>query len=220
MRAFSPTPCRGLAAAVACIALAGCQLPGFVAANFMPRAKVKAVYEPIDQPTLVFLDDPAHMLPPGQFAGLIAETAAHHLQKQEVISQFVPWALLEDLRRNESEFASLPVDEIGRRLGAKQVIYVLVDAFDPGGSNQELQRPMAAARIKIVDVSAGRLFPIDGEHGVTSMLSFKQPPLDAGSHGRSAAIARSLAQQLGLHIAQQFYEHEQREIGSGFEDQI
>jgi hypothetical protein len=203
----------------ACLVLAGCQLPGFLGANLLPESKVKAVYTPIDQRTLLLVDDPRHALPSPQFATLIAQAVAQDLQKQNVISEFTAATLLEDLRQRERDFDLWPIDQIGQRLGARQVIYVLIDGFEPGGRGQELQRPMASARLKVVDVGTGkRLFPLQGEHGVTSTLTFKQPPLDAHSHGRDSLIARQLAQRLGLDLAQQFYAHKRREIGSGFDE--
>lgn len=199
--------------------LGSCQMAGFAGANFLPEAKVKAVYTPIDQKTLVFVDDPRNALPSAQLAGLIAQTISRDLQDHEIISEFVVPSALDDLRARERDFEVWPIDQIGQSVGARQVIYLLIDGFEPGGRDQELQRPMASARLKVVDVASGKpLFPVQGEHGLTSTLSFKQPPLDADSHGRNSLIARQLAQRLGGDTAQQFYDHKRREIGSGFEE--
>ena len=199
--------------------LAGCQLFGFVGANFLPVEKIKPVYKPIDQKTLVFIDDPRHAAPSPTLLAIVAETAAEQLRREKVIAEFVPHSQLEDLRTSSEDFESLPIDRIGERLGAQQVIYVLIDGFDSGGDRQELQRPTASARLKVVDVGTGkRLFPALGEHGVGSSLPFEQPPLDSESHGRQTAIARRLAQRLGEDIARQFHDHKPREVGSGFKD--
>jgi hypothetical protein len=199
--------------------LAGCQVPAFFAANLLPRQKIKAAYQLTDQPTVIFVDDRRRALPSAQLVTLIAERAGRDLAERGVIKEFVPPTLVDDLRHSEEDFDTWPIDKVGQRVGARQVIYVLIDAFDPGGTSEEVRRPTAVARLKVVDAQTGkRLFPDRIEHGVTATLQFKHPPIDESSHGREAAIARKLAQRLGQDIALQFLDHEAREVGSGFEE--
>lgn len=199
--------------------LPGCELFGFASANFMPRKKVEAVYKPINQATLIFVDDPRRALPSMQAATLVADHAARELRENEVVTEIIPSSRVAELRADTPDFDTLPIDKIGSLAGAKQVVYVLIDAFDTGGEEQDLRRPVAAARVKVVHVASGRrLFPERAEHGVTTMLRYKQDALDASSHGGEALLAQKLAENLGRDIALQFYDHPPREIGSGFED--
>ncbi len=203
---------------LAVLLLSGCDAVRLVT-EIVPAAKIPAAYKPVDQTTVVFVDDPRHAAPTIQALGQIAERIVADLQKQKVITAFVPVSKLDELRLNTKEFNQWAIDRVGRELGARQVIYILIDTFDPAGRQEDFSRPSASVRLKVVDAETGRrLFPPRGEHGVTTTLNFKHELADRSTPGNQTAIVRHLADRLGRDIAYQFYEHEPRAVGSGFGD--
>jgi hypothetical protein len=200
--------------------ITGCQAPAFVLSNVLPRPKIPAVFDPPDQPTIVLVDDPHHLLPNVQLMSLIAGRAASDLEENDVISQIVPHTLVEELRAREPDFVRWPIDRVGRQVGARQVVYVLIEGYDMLETDtSEIYRPTASVRVKIVDVATGqRLFPQSDALGypVTVQKHYRDAH-DVGV-GDSAIMARQLADRVGEDLALLFYEHKQREIGTGFKD--
>lgn len=221
----SIAPPRAAVAAVALLLggamlLGGCQAPAFVLSNVLPRPKIPAVFEPPDQSTVVLVDDPHNLLPSVQLMSLIAGRTAGDLEENDVISQIVPHTLIEDLRAREPDFVRWPIDRVGRRVGAKQVVYVLIEGYDMLETDtSEIFRPTAAVRVKIVDVATGRrLFPESDPLGYpVTVQKYYRDAHDVGV-GDRAVMARQLADRVGEDIALLFYEHKQREVGAGFED--
>ena len=206
-----------LAAAVLA-ALQGCEVAGFVLAS-MPPPKVEAVYELVDQPTVILIDDPAQLMPSIQVMGLTAYRAGADLKEQEVIAEVVPSTATVELRLDEPEFVNWPIDKIGKRLGAKQVVYVLVEAFQLKDQDQ-MYRPAAAMRVKVVDAETGqRLFPADRAEGhqVISRLFFKGHE-STGTAGSETVLTRKLADRMGEDVAKVFYKHAPRPVGSDFSE--
>ncbi|QNN21715.1 hypothetical protein HED60_05340 [Planctomycetales bacterium ZRK34] len=206
---------------LATVALAaGCQAPAYVLSNVLPRPKIPAVFEPPDQPTVVLVDDPHHLLPNVQLVSLIAGRAGDDLKENDVISQVVPHTLVADLRAREADFGRWPIDHVGKNVGAKQVIYVLIEGYDMLETDTSaIYRPTAAVRVKIIDVATGRrLFPQSDSLGYpVTVQKYYRDAHDVGV-GDNAIMARQLADRVGEDIALLFYEHKQREVGSGFQD--
>jgi len=200
----------------AAVSLIGCQIGGFVMSNVLPRPKIPAAFEPPDQPTAVLVDDPHRLLPTVQLMPIIAGQVGGELEDNEVISEVIPPSLIEDLRASEPEFARWPIDKIGRRVGARQVIYILIESYEMLETDtSEIYRPTASVRVKVVDVATGdRLFPKSDALGypVTVQKHYRDAH-DVGV-GDRAVMARQLAARVGEDIARLFYEHKQPEVGS------
>ena len=197
--------------------LMSCQIPGYTFGGIIPPPKIKALYEPIDQPTLVLVDDPRGALPSPMLLNLIADQVAFDLKREEIVNEFVPVSRLESLRGRDPDFATWAIDRVGRELGARQVIYVLIDSFDAAGTGQDSLRPMVSARVKVVDaVSGRRLFPERGELGVMGVLYREPEPIESPSNAGAQELQRNLAIRLGEEVGKKFYAHKEREVGSGF----
>lgn len=200
-------------------ALGGCSIGGLVLSNVVPPADIPAVYQPIDQPTAVVIDDPAHHLPSIPMLGLIADRIGTDLEAQQVISTFVSPKRVDAVRLNHRDFADWPIDRIGRELGAQQVIYVLIADFALTDTGNNVYRPIMSGRVKIIDVASGtRLFPSNQAYGhpVTTKLFFKTP--DETSRGSETLLARKLIDHFGKDIGKLFYDHRPRQVGRWFDD--
>ena len=193
--------------------LGGCQFAA-VALDALPPPAIPAAYEPIDQRTIVLVDDPRRLIPSIQTIGFVSHGAGQILKDEEIISEFVPNNAVDDLRLNDPDFANWPIDRIGRHLGASQVIYVLVEQFYLRDSDG-VYRPAAVMRIKMVDAETGkRLFPTDNPDGypVVSRLRFKGEATN-GTAGMESMLMRQLAERMAQDVAHVFYKHPQPPSG-------
>lgn len=216
-----------LCALVAVSALVGCEGVGILGQAFKPRQK--ALYPIADRPTLVLVDDPTNALGDPSLTGLLAAHVADNLQREKRVTHFVPpenvYALAGEMGE---EFEKVPVDEVGRQLGAEQVINVLVESAQMQAQPGML-RPVIALRVKLIDARSGRrLFPPPGDtdvddparssrgHPVISQLFYRYGP--DPNRGEVAQAIRRLAARAGRDVARLFHDHREREPGQRFEE--
>lgn len=206
---------------------AGCESIGWVTSGLAGPGKVKAVHRLIDRPTLVLVDDPHKHLDDPSLAGVVASNVAFGLKQNLAISaDIVPpqqlGALAAELGK---DFALTPIDEIGRRLDAGQVIYILIQQvrlqFSPG-----MYRPMAVVQVKVMDCEAAtRLFPKPASipdpttpsPGYTIAVQMTHRDMGIASRGMNAIIARQLAESIGRDVSRLFYDWKKPEPGSKFD---
>ena len=198
--------------------LGGCQVVA-VDLNALPPPPIKAVYEPEDQPTAIVIDDPRHQIPSLQEVNLISHIAGTMLVDEEMIEDIKPANAVAELQLNQKDFGSWPVDRIGQAVGAKQVIYVLVELFAIKDSDQ-MYRPTAITRVKVVDAQTGkRLFPADKPEGypVVTRLAPKGHE-STGTAGLETVLTRKLAEKMAVDVAHLFYKHAPTPVGSRLDE--
>ncbi len=209
-----------LAAALgaAALSLPGCMLFDFFAQPFEDRS-IKAVFTLTDQPTVILVDDPAGLLPTTDLKNLIASRVEFLLKDNKALKEIVPYGNVEQLRAAEADFDKWPMDKVGQRLSARQVIYIMVEQFallQPG----DVYRPTANVQVKVVDSITGqRLFPPTADmrgYPVAVRQSFKAG--QESTRGAENLLARRLAEVIAKDSAELFYNHTPREPGSGFDD--
>lgn len=203
------------------LASVGCEGPAFLASAFTgDKKKVDAVFTLEDRPTLIVVDDPDRRLGSTTLAGVASANTAFHLKRNDVLtSRIVPERDVSNLAAQlGSEFYKIPIDDLGRRLGAEQVIYASVDSVTLQAA-PTLYRPLAVVQVKVIDAAEGRrLFPPPPpiaepgapSRGRTIQVELRPKGVNTESQGTDAMMARQLAERVGLEIAQLFYEHEQQ----------
>jgi hypothetical protein len=119
-------------------------------------------------------------------------------------------------RQRERNTSVLSIEEIGKAVGAKLVIYVEMTQFQdtPDGFSP---RPMAACQVKVIDVETRtRLYPPEGSDSssrpVQALLREVDPSIYASRAGR-LQVFEGLAIETGTAIGRLFYEHEPRPLG-------
>lgn len=209
------------------IASAGCEVVGLFAS--MGGEKVKAAYNLPERTTLVVVDDPTQQFPSPVLAGVVASNAGFHLEQNVlkpnakqpgslVVSQRVLAAIRAQL---DDQYASTPIDTLGKLAKADQVIYVLIESAKLQTA-PNVYRPTALARVKVIDVAKGtRLFPEPRPfpdpaapppgHPVRVQMSASTG--DPSGRGLDAMLSHNLAEELGKQIAQVFYDHKKPEPG-------
>lgn len=149
------------------IAAAGCNVAGVAAAKIVGPPDVPAKYVPQKEPMLVLVESYRR---PGLDHD--AEQLARFTVEQIKHWNIAPTIDLMDLyalrdSRGGAEFAKMSIAEVGRALGAKQVLYVEVTdaSVDPSGGT-EVYRGQMAVRVRIVDSATGQTrWPTDAESG-------------------------------------------------------
>jgi hypothetical protein len=184
---------------------AGCAVPGVFAYKVFGPPPVPARYTPPKT-------DPMLVLVENQHSGAVAIPEADELSRviyqdldeHKVAPQIDP-SKLHDLRdRSPNLFAKMTIAEIGRTLGAKQVLYVHIDRLDldnPAAS--DMVKTRMAATVKIVDTStAMTAFPQSGE---TEPFVHETPHRRIESATNSSELKRLILREGGLEIARWFY---------------
>ena len=197
--------------------MSGCEIPGYVANVIVGPKKIPAVYEPVNRPIVVFVDDPADRLPSRELGNLLAGRIGEDLVAQGVIEQVIPPIMVERLKAANTDFAKWPVDKVGQQVGAQQVLYVLVQDCQITEDNL-IYRPTIAVRVKMIDVETGaRMFPAaastlaaDGQPVVHSTVYRDMAGATAST---KAVLMRDLMESAAVTISKLFYKHPAPDAG-------
>ncbi len=196
--------------------MSGCNIvgPAMIVAAGPP--KVEARYTLADVPTVVFVDDRSNLVSPTSLRRTIADRASQELLSNNLVSMSInPQDGLLIAARTDRAGALMNIVEIGRAVGAHQVVYVQMAQFSdtPDGYTPI---PTASAYVKVIDVTNDqRMFPgpdmADG-FPVTASTKPVDPSMFA-SRATRLQIYEALAAKLGDEVAKLFYKHEYKEIG-------
>ena len=189
--------------------------------------KVPAKYRLDNVRTVVLFDDPQNLLNNPGLARQVAATAVHYLEFKKVLRSagFVSPAAVSRLEQQlGAEWPRTPIDAIGRKLGARQVVYarlVKVDSLVAGN----VYRPRAQVEVKVVSADGGRrLWPNAGAMpsasaplpGYTLTVEMDYQTNDGRNLGGSTpdALARQLADEIGVSLARLFHNWVEDDMGS------
>lgn len=209
----------GMACLLAVLALSGCEGVSFIAQAF--DDKVKPEFEPDeDKPLLVLVDDSTLALDDPSLPTFVAALIGQQLVQEKAVKTVIPPEKIAAYAQQRADnFRRTPIDQVGRDLGAEQVIYVnLIKA----GLNMEpgVVRPDATAKVRLIDAKTGqRLFPLNIPDGRTVNVAIKaRPATGENMRGESTVIRRELAQRLARDVARLFHKYKPRQPGEPFED--
>ncbi len=217
-------PARRPLAALACLlsmggacGLAGCEGVALVADAVQNGEPVEALYVLPDRPTAVLVDDTTNRLGP-RATGQIATTAIHYLRANKALSK-ARFIEPREVARLESQLGrawpTTPIDAIGRRLDAEQIIYARIISTSSKVA-ENLYRPEATLEVKVIQAKdAKRLWPHKGPivdpknpaPGYTLKIVLDYETRDSRYVGDATPddISRRLADKAGLDLARLFY---------------
>lgn len=186
----------------------GCAAAGFAAYVLQPPPKVEAKYKPTSRPIVVFVDSD-HARGSGAQALAVRDSLAsfivEELQKNKV-GEVVESYKVYDLRTSDPKaFKTMTVDEVGRRTGGEQIIYVDLKKVAVGETTGgKLLRGELVAIVKMVDATTGKtVWPDNLSEGYPLDLDtpFTMSDETTSVESMREGIARSAADQ----IAKLFY---------------
>ena len=194
-----------LLVALSLLSLAGCNIIGAIAYKVSGSPTIKAQYAPPKSKTLVIVENYHN---PSTLR-LEADAVARHLveeMKMHKVAPVVDPSDAEAHREGEgTAFRKMPVDAIGRALGAKQVIYVDLERFDLRQTvGSELLGGHAAARVRVVGEGGDVLWPTDSAGGYPVEVKVEPQRVPAGVG--DFAVRRQLHSDLADRIAKLFYD--------------
>lgn len=197
--------------------LPGCNVVGPVAYLIHGPDKVGAVHtlEPA-RPTVVFVDDANSRLPSRSLRVDIASAAEKYLLREECLKDMITNRSAVQAASEDRLGTPLSIIEIGQKVNAEVVIYVEMQDFGISPDGQTFS-PFATARVKVMDVKAGkRVWPEQREGWPVLLKPTPQPDAAPTTLAARLEASRLLANEVGKAVAQLFYTHElQRSAGNG-----
>src|SRR5262245_15515631 len=140
--------------------IGGCNIVTPAAFILSGPPTVDALYTLQDVPTVVYIDDRSNQVNPVSLRRVIGDTASEDLMVQKLVTTTIsPQDAMNIAARNDRNNQIMPIEEIGKAVGAKQVIYVEMVQFadTPDGYTP---RPTAACRVRVIDIeNRKRVFP-------------------------------------------------------------
>jgi hypothetical protein len=196
---------------------AGCNIVAPASYIISGPPSVEAQHTLADVPTVIYIDDRSNQVNPVSLRRVIAETAGEDLMEKKLLTTTIsPQDAMNIAARNDRNKQIMSIEEIGKAVGAKQVIYVEMLQFSdtPDGFTP---RPLAACRVRVVDVeNRQRVFPgpdvRDTSHPMQVMTREVDPELYRTRSGR-LQVFQALALETGHEIGKLFYKHERKELG-------
>lgn len=199
----------GCAAAAAVCMAGSCNIAGPAIFFIMGPEKVPPAYV-LDKKrsVLVLVDDTGSRVPEQLTRRRIALAAEQSFLDNKVVEEVIGCDAAAAVVSKERFGSPMGIVDVGRAVGAKVVVYALVEEFTLV-SQAGVYSPRARVRMKAVDAEAGkRLWP-EGEPG--SMTLTVELPAQGNPPQAQGEIVRSqqlLADRLGEGIAKVFFEHE------------
>lgn len=146
---------------------AGCMAGGtFMYKAFGPSA-VPAKYTLAKEPTLILVENYHNPGAVGFDAEQIARTVGDQFTENKVAPVIDQDKLVALREANSTKYRGMNIQDVGRALGAKQVIYV--DLLESGVDIDPTQNALhghSTARVRVVDVATGKsLWPLDMTEG-------------------------------------------------------
>lgn len=221
--AFSHRPRWAVTAVLTMIVglgLGGCKGGAALFSAMSGPDKVPPQFVLPDLTTAVLVDDPQHHLANPAMARQIGTTAVHHLQLNDALDKatFIePREVARLERQLGRDWKMMPIDQIGQKLGAEQIIYAKIIQVS-GQSDATLFRPTATIDVKVIRSSDGlRLWPeapplADPDappapgYRLSIEMQYESRQNVATNQGIPGDLVRVLADDLGLKLAQLFYE--------------
>lgn len=206
-----------ITAACACVvgALGGCNIVGPVAYIVGGPPKVDAEFTLPDRPTVVYVDDRQNLISPSGLRRVMADRASSDLMEHKALTETISSRdAMALVTRQDRHSDLIPIDQIGRDVGAEQVIYVEVLSFRDSPDNYT-PRPMGSCSVRVIDVTNRvRLYPAEGEQPRVLQVAMRAVSTEMyRSRATRSKLRQALAEEMGSHIAKLFYRHEKTELG-------
>ena len=205
----SRTP--GLIFPIACIALAcaagGCNVVGAFLYKFSPPPQVDALYKLKNVPTVILVENFRNPDLSANESELLARYVEEKMNDKKLVT-VVPEEKVLDLKNNRpKDYAQMTIPEIGRAVGAEQVLYVDLQASAVGTmAANVMYQGKGSAYVKIVDCTSGdTLWPTDNADGFG--VNYATPEIKGAENGTYNSVRDQLYNGFADAIVKLFYKH-------------
>jgi|GEM_PF-839578 len=194
-------PIRILALLAIAAILSGCQVLGAIAGAGAGPSTVDAQYKPPQEPTLVLVENYS-IASGGDVEG---DRLGRYISEELTTNKVVPlvdYARLTQLRDQDHDaYRKMSVAQIGRAVGAKQVIYVNVGEYGPQTpGNGDLVNWKGSVKVKVVDATTGGSpWPSDQAAGepVVAETHYKELDPEKGDVPVQEELNKMLGEKIG-----------------------
>ncbi len=193
----------------ALLLLAGCNIVAPAYLLIHGPEKTPQAYElDRDRSVVFFLDDREFHIRRAPTRERVTAAAEQALLKSKAVNRVLDSRAAAAVVSGEPRGDLLPISQVGRKVGADIVVYVVPELFTLSSDGQTFA-PMARLRIKVMDATADtRLWPEEREgHTLVVTTTARQgtPPTDSASIRQAE---NEFADLVGRRIAELFYSHE------------
>lgn len=185
------------------LAAGGCVIAGY-AASIYGDPPIPAAYIPAKVPMLVIVKDP----PDPSGTKIEADTVGREIEEQITrhdIAPLVPSAKVDEFRRTTlSGFGSLPPAQVGKAVGAEQVLYItILSSSIDSGSARDMLKGNISTSVCVIDVQSGKmLWPTDGSSGAA--VGFTTPMVRIAGQTSPLTVSRGMYAGVADRIAKLF----------------
>lgn len=195
----------------------GCAVVGVAAYKLMGPAVVPPRFTPALVPTVVLVEPTRESGGAMPEADELAVTIYSELQAMKVAPMIDPQRLNELRAANPVQFPRWSISEIGRKVGAQQVIYVELRVLTieaPPGT--EVVRLLFEARVKVVQPDTAMTLWPETEEG--EPFEFKSPFTRMTAEMSAPLLRRQVLRQAGVEVARWFYPYKPETMGEEYKD--
>jgi hypothetical protein len=150
----------------------GCNIMGFVADKTTTGEQKDAEYNLAKEPMVVIAENWKNPSGTAIDNEAIEREVSENLTAQNIGPQIDPIKVM-DLKSERPDYGSLSIAQIGKLVGAKQVIYInMTNSSLIGAIGSDSLKGKATARIKVIDVATGAArWPTDSVEGYPISIS-------------------------------------------------
>jgi hypothetical protein len=189
---------------------AGCNIVGPALVIFQGPPKIPAEHTLDRQRTVaVVIDDPDSVVPSLGYRRVMLATVQEKLADRAKVRQVIDSRDTMAVLQRDSARERMSLVEIGKAIGAEQVIWARVEGFSLAASTGEY-RPNAQLRVKVIDVTENlKAWPSEPEGGFLLDVEMRVRPDFVPSSGPEERTAmQELAEYTGRAMAELFYTEE------------
>jgi len=186
------------------LGVAGCAVPSAIMYKVMGPPAIPPKYAFPPKPVLLLVENAHSGSVAIPEADELSKVVYDELQTHNAAMLIDPAKVTELRDRDGAAFSKMTISDIGRQLGAGQVLYLHVDQLDvdvPQGS--DVVKVRIAIEAKAIDVeTAQTVWPTSGE---TEPYRYESKPERVGTGMTRAALSHQVLRESGEEIARWFY---------------
>ena len=208
--------CLILSALLLCVVAAGCTILGAAAAKLAPDPVMPPQYVLANQPTLLLVENYHNPAALRLQADSVCRAVFDDLKANGVALLIDPEEAADLRRKDVNAYRSMPLDAIGKAVGASQVIYVDLESFEVTHAvASELFAGTASARVRVVGETGEVLWPTDSAGGYP--INVKVNPRHTAQGEPENVVREELMTALSEKIGRLFHKWTADSIDGGAE---
>jgi len=187
----------------ACFSSVSCQAVALVLYKLSPPPKVPAKYVPKKEPMLVLVENYENPSVTYVASQQLNAALRADLERNKVAPLVDADKIVELRDLNPEAFKKMSIPQLGKSVGAKQVLYINLQSLNVEGDGV-MARGMAQGQVKIIDVATGQtLWPTDLVAGYELLLQTPHVRIDERTNEQT--VRNQLVTSVSDQVSKLFY---------------